>query len=418
MPAAARRAPRLPYKRQDDGTSQFEHMLRNAAGMAVVFIGLVLMLLVLKAGEIILAPVLLAIVIGLMFGPAADWFERRRVPPALSALFVVLLLLIVIGAALVLLAVPLSEWVGKVPQMWSKLRSEAAVLKGPLDSVAALQSQVSTIFGDTSAMTVRVADSSTITGIALIAPAIGAQVLLFLASLYFFVATRHHIRLSVLSLFVSRRMRWRAAHIFSDVEQKVSRFLLTVTVVNICVGTAVTLAMWALGVPSPILWGAMAMVVNYVPYVGQAVMVVVLTSVGLATQSEIVRILLPVGCYLLISFAEGQVITPQVLGRTMTLNPFIIFLSITFWLWAWGPVGGLVAVPSLLVVQSIMAHVLPSPELVPKKPVRRTARMSDKDLLLANAAQAVKEQASESTDRSDKFVPPAGTAPDGTEAAI
>src|SRR6185437_12899097 len=119
--------------------------------------------------------VLLAIVIGLMFGPAADWFERRRVPPALSALFVVLLLLIVIGAALVLLAVPLSEWVGKVPQMWSKLRSEAAVLKGPLDSVAALQSQVSTIFGDTSAMTVRVADSSTITGIALIAPAIGAQ---------------------------------------------------------------------------------------------------------------------------------------------------------------------------------------------------------------------------------------------------
>jgi len=421
MPAATRRAPRLPHKREDDQGSQFEHMLRNASAMSLVFMGFVLLLIVLKIGEVILAPVLLAMVIGLMFGPAADWFERRRIPPALSALFVVLLLLIVIGSALVLLAVPLSDWIGKVPAMWNKLRSEAAVLKGPLDSLAALQTQIATIFGDTSAMTVRVADSSTITGIALIAPAIGAQVLLFLASLYFFVATRHHIRLSVLSLFVSRRMRWRAAHIFSDVEQKVSRFLLTVTVVNICVGTAVTLAMWALGMPSPLLWGAMAMVVNYVPYVGQAVMVVVLTSVGLGTQSELIRIVLPVGCYLLISFAEGQVITPQVLGRAMTLNPFIIFLSITFWLWAWGPVGGLVAVPSLLVAQSILGHVLPSPGAVPKKPVRRTARMSDKDLLLANAAQAIKEQANDVAANPGKLVPPAGTAPDGIdgkEAAV
>ncbi len=125
--------------------------------------------------------------------------------------------------------------------------------------------------------------------------------------------------------------------------------------------------------------------------------------------------MLPVGCYLLISFTEGQVVTPQVLGRTMTLNPFIIFLSITFWLWAWGPVGGLVAVPSLLVAQSILGHILPGREVAPRRPVRRTAHMSDKDLLLANAAQAIKEMGD--LPPSEKFLPSAGTAPDGTEAA-
>ena len=413
---AARRAPRLRLSAPSSAESQFERVLRNSSGISLVFVGVVVLLVVLKIGEAIRAPVLLAVVVGLMFGPTADWFDRRGIPPALSALLVVLLLLIVLSSAVLLFAVPLSEWVGKVPQMWSKLHGELANLKGPLDSVAALQTQISAIFTSSDAMTVRVADGgSTITGLALIAPAIGAQVVLFLASLYFFVATREHIRISVLSLCVSRRMRWRTAHIFSDVEQKVSRFLLSVTVINLCVGTAVSLATWALGMPSPLLWGALAFTLNYVPYVGQAVMIVVLLSVGLATRDDPGAILAPVGAYVLISFTEGQVVTPQVLGRTMTLNPFVIFLSITFWLWTWGPVGGLVAVPSLLIVQSALSHILPSRAVLPRKRVRRTARMTDNDLVLANAAQVIKERAEDAAAGPDpKLAPPAGTAPDGS----
>lgn len=269
MPAARRRFPRLSHRRPDAAETQFERVLQNGSGLATVFVGLVVLLIVLKLGQTFLAPVLLAMVVGLVFGPAADWFEQRRIPPALSAGLVVLLLLAVIAAALLLFAVPLSEWIGKLPAMWDKLLKELAVLKGPLDSLAALQNQVIGIFGDSRSLTVRVADNGTITGLALIAPAIGSQILLFLASLYFFVATRRQMRLSVLSLCVSRRMRWRTAHIFSDVEQKVSRFLLSVTVINICVGVAVTLAMWAVGMPSPLLWGALATVLNYVTYVGQ-----------------------------------------------------------------------------------------------------------------------------------------------------
>jgi predicted PurR-regulated permease PerM len=333
-------------------------------------------------------------VIGLMFGPIADWCEARGVSPMVSALVVVLLLIGVISIAVLLFAVPLSQWVGKAPEIWGKLQVRLASLREPLHSLTALQTQISGIFGG-SAIDVRVADGSTVTSLALIAPAIGAQVLLCLASLYFFVATRHRIRVSVLSLCVSRAVRWRTAHVFGDIEDKVSRFLISVTVLNLGVGVVVSLAMWAVGMPSPLLWGALAMALNYIPYIGQAIMVAILLSVSLGTQSDWMGILLPVGAYLAISFVEGQLVTPQVLGRTMTLNPFLILLSATFWLWAWGPVGGFISVPSLLILQSVLAHILPGEEAVPRKRVRRTARMTRKDVLLANAAQAIKEKAAD-----------------------
>lgn len=432
----------LPQFRRERGSpaslseSQFERVLSNAARLALIGIGIVVMLVTLQAGQVILAPVALAVVIGLMFGPVADWFEARGVPPALSAGFVVLLFLAVILIAVTSFAVPLSEWVARAPAIWEKLKTELMSWREPLQGVMGLQDQIAQLFGDGTAMTVQVEGGGGLTALAMLAPAIGAQILIFLASLYFYLATREHIRVSVLSLCVSRRMRWRTAHVFSDVEQKVSRFLLSVTFINLCVGTAVTLAMWAIGMPSPLLWGAMAAVLNYIPYVGQAVMALVLLSVGLGTQSELGAILLPVGLYLVINFCEGQVITPHFLGRTMTLNPFLIFLSITFWLWAWGPVGGLIAVPSLLILQSVLTHVLPRKPVAPRKPVRRTARMTEKDLVLANAAQVIKEQAeiaaaSEAPAPADapepvpvrserrrrkRLTPPEGTAPDGVAA--
>jgi predicted PurR-regulated permease PerM len=226
----------------------------------------------------------------------------------------------------------------------------------------------------------------------------------------------------VLSLCVTRRMRWRTAHVFRDVEAKVSRFLLSISFINLCVGIAVTIVMWAIGMPSPVLWGALAAVLNYIPYVGQGTMILILLAVGLGTETRIEQIVLPAFCYMGINFVEGQIITPHFIGRTMTLNPFIIFLSITFWLWAWGPVGGLVAVPTLLIATSVLTHTLPSRPVMPKSPVRRTSNMSEREELLANVAQAIKEQrheaeAGEEKRKQERMEPPDGTAPTGIEAS-
>jgi predicted PurR-regulated permease PerM len=402
----------------DSSQSQFERVLNNAARLAMVGIGFAVLLALLQAGQVFLAPVTLAIVVGLMFGPVADRVEAWGVPPALSAGVVVLLLLGVIAGFATLFAVPLSEWVARAPLIWEKLQAQIANLKEPLESLGDFQEQIGSVLGADSAMSVQVENGSPVTGIAMLAPAILAQVAIFLASLYFFVATRDHIRMSVLSMCVTRRMRWRTAHVFRDVEYKVSRFLLSVTMINLCVGTAVSIAMWLIGMPSPLLWGAMAAVLNYIPYVGQAIMITVLLAVGLGTQTELWQILLPVACYAGINFVEGQIFTPHFIGRSLTLNPFIIFLSITFWIWAWGPVGGLVAVPTLLIAQSLITHALPSKPVQPRRPVRRTARMSDREVLLANAAQVIREQRQDSeaeARKKERDEPPQGTGPTGVE---
>jgi predicted PurR-regulated permease PerM len=397
--------------------SQFERVLNNAARLSVVGIGFAVLLMVLQAGQVFLAPVTLAIVVGLMFGPVADRVESWGVPPALSAGVVVLLLLTVIFGFATLFAVPLSEWVARAPLIWEKLQAQLANLKEPLESIGAFQEQISTVLGSDGVMSVQVEDGSAVTGVAMLAPAILAQIAIFLASLYFFVATRDHIRMSVLSMCVTRRMRWRTAHVFRDVEFKVSRFLLSVTMINLCVGTAVSLAMWAIGMPSPVLWGAMAAVLNYIPYVGQAIMITVLLAVGLGTQTNLPEILLPVACYAAINFVEGQIFTPHFIGRSLTLNPFIIFLSITFWIWAWGPVGGLVAVPALLIAQSMIAHALPSKPVAPRRPVRRTRNMTDREELLANAAQVIRERRKDEAEsrKQEREEPPQGTGPTGVE---
>jgi predicted PurR-regulated permease PerM len=411
--------------------TQFERVLSNGARVGMVLIACFVVLVVLKMGQFILAPVLLAVAIGLMFGPLADRLEGFGVPSALSAGMVVLLLIAVIATGILVFAVPLSQWVGRAPEIWDKLREELMNFKEPLAALQALQDQVRNIFGGTSVgMSVNINSGNPIADIAFMAPAIGAQILIFLASLYFFVATREHIRVSVLSLCVSRRMRWRTAHIFRDVELKVSRFLLSVTAINFCVGVAVSIAMWAIGMPSPILWGAMAAVLNYIPYVGQGLMVVVLLSVGLGTQTGLQHILLPPAIYLCINFIEGQIVTPQLIGRTLTLNPFLIFLSITFWLWIWGPVGGLVAVPSLLILTSMFAHILPGQAEVeapiPARVRARVVREAGEEIAakrreeeeLAVKAEAPRQdpeppEVTATKRRARKLSPPPGTAPDG-----
>lgn len=387
--------------------SQFERLLNNAARFGVVLIACVAAFMAIHAGQVLLAPVFIAVIIGLMFGPVADRLEKVGVPPGLSAAIVVVLLIVLLALGMTLFAVPLSEWVARIPAIWEKLRTEALALREPLAAVSTLQAQIDEIVGGgTATMAVTVQNGSPLTSIAFQAPALGAQILVLLVSLYFFLATRHQIRAAVLSVCVTRRMRWRTAHVFRDVETKVSRFLLSVTVINFCVGVAVTIAMWAAGMPSPVLWGALAAIVNFIPYVAQAVMITVLFVVALGTQPDLLHVLLPVGLYMVISFSEGQVITPQVLGRTLTLNPFLVFLSIGFWIFAWGPVGGLVAVPSLLMLTSFLAHILPS-EMDEEAPIparvrARVVREAGEEIAAKRREEEEAERAAEEAKRKEE----------------
>ena len=360
--------------------TNFERVMGYAAQMATVLVGIVVLLVAIQAAQVILAPVFLAITVGLMFGPVADAIERRGIPEGIAAGLVVILLVVVIIGAGALFYGPLEEWAHRLPMIWSKIQAELANFKEPMQALGTLQEQVKGVLGSGTAMEVTVEDPSTVTGIALLAPAILAQVLIFLVSLYFYLATRENIRISTLSLCISRRIRWRTAHVFRDVEQKVSKYLITITMVNAGVGVVVTLLMWAIGMPSPILWGGLAAVLNYIPFVGQGLMALILFLAGMGTSGGLTGALLPVGLYWAVNFVEGNFVSPNLLGRTMTINPFLIFLSLTFWLWAWGPVGGLIAVPSLLVLYSLVTNILPTNAVMPRKLQRKLEAKSSEDV--------------------------------------
>lgn len=351
--------------------SQFEHILQNSSRLSILVMGLVAFAVAMSLGKFILAPISLAIVIGLMFGPVADAMERRGVPSALSAGVVVLMFLGLIGLAGMLFAAPISEWIARWPTLWAKLQAQLVNLQQPFEALGAVQEQLKTAMGGGASMTVAVEDGGPVQDVALMLPTLLADILLFLAGLYFFLATRQNIRLTVLSLCFSRRLRWRTAHIFHDVESRVSRLLLSATVINVGVGVATALVMWAIGMPSPILWGGLAAVLNFIPYVGQAIMLAILFAVSLGTHSDLVSIILPVALYAAINITADQLVFPHFVGKALTLNPFIIFVSIAFWMWLWGPIGGFVAIPALLVVQSMIMHIFPSTADVPKAVQRR-----------------------------------------------
>lgn len=388
--------------------TQFEHILQNVSQLSIMMIGIFAFAVAMSLGKFILAPISLAIVIGLMFGPVADAMERRGVPSALSAGVVVILFLGLIAAAGMLFAAPISEWVARWPTLWAKLQAQLVNFQQPFEALSAVQEQLKTAMGGGASMTVAVEDGGPVQDMALAVPSVLADILLFLAGLYFFLATRHNIRLTVLSLCFSRRIRWRTAHIFHDVETKVSRLLLSAAVINAGVGVATALVMWAIGMPSPLLWGGLAAVLNFIPYVGQAIMLAILFAVSLGTHSDLVSIILPVVLYAGINMTADQLVFPHFVGKALTLNPFIIFVSIAFWMWLWGPIGGFVAIPALLVVQSIIMHVFPTTADVPKAVARRIEARTTSDIREAPAeAPAAVETAKPKRTRRKAPVPAA-----------
>ncbi len=350
----AKKAPivRLPPK------SNVEIFLAQAAQVSVIVIGVIALIFALAAGEYILAPISLGIVIGLMLGPIAARLERHGFPPGLSATVVVLLFLFAVCLFALALAAPLTFWIGRLPQIWSDLRAQLVELRQPLEALSGMREQLRNLTGD-EGVAVSVDDGMGVGSLATLAPAVIAQMLIFFASLYFFVATRHQTRVAILSLCFKRRLRWRVAHIFRDVENLVSRYLLSISVINIAEGLAVGVGLLLIGVPSAPLWGALAALTNFVPFIGPAVMVVVLFAIGLAEFDTFGGSLLPVVVYLAINMVEAQFVTPMVIGRTMTLNPLVVLLALVFWIWLWGPLGGFIAIPALLVAYAVVRNIVP-----------------------------------------------------------
>jgi predicted PurR-regulated permease PerM len=312
---------------------------------------------ILTTGKLILAPILFSIVIGLMFGPVADRIERLGVPSTISAIIVVMLFSGLILSILSAIIIPLSGWFARLPALWESLQQIFADWQGLMSALNGVKEKIDILTEQDADMVVQVDEGSPIKNVVTIAPTVLAQILMFLASLYFFVVTRKQILATIVGQFFSHKAGYCVARIFRDVERHVSRYLLSISLINIAVAIVVSAALWSIGVPGALMWGLLAGLLNYITYIGPAIMIACLLAVGLMSFEPTNAAFLPAALYLTINFIESQFITPLLIGRAMTLNPFLVFFTITFWIWAWGPLGGFVAVPSLLIGKAILSNL-------------------------------------------------------------
>jgi len=177
-----------------------------------------------------------------------------------------------------------------------------------------------------------------------------------LVLLYFLLAAEDLFLLKLVKVLPSLDDKKRAVEICRQIEQDVSTYLWTITLVNVGLGLVVGLSMYFLGMPNPALWGVLAAFLTYIPYLGALTGII---SIGLAaalTFTDPIKIILAPSIYFLAAIIEGNFITPIALGRSLALNPVVIFIWLLFWGWAWGILGVVLAVPLLAIVRIICRH--------------------------------------------------------------
>jgi predicted PurR-regulated permease PerM len=160
----------------------------------------------------------------------------------------------------------------------------------------------------------------------------------------------------ILPSFAEKR---QAVEITLDIERNISDYLITITLINAVVGLLTCLVMWVTGVASPVLWGFVAFVVNFVPILGPMVALVVFLLAGILSLGVTWWALLPVGLYFLIHVMEGEIITPMLMARRFTINPVAVILSLLFWYWMWGVPGAILAVPLLAIAKIVFDDIRP-----------------------------------------------------------
>lgn len=308
-------------------------------------------------------PVTAAAIVGLTLGPIVGKFERWGIGPRITGIILIMLFAIVGYLVFLVFAIPLEQWSARIPEISTRFRQVLFWVQDPLEKIKDIGEQVEDVAkaasGESDKLEVKVAKEGYISTTLASAPAIIGQLLIFLGTFYFFVGGRTSVRRALVAIPSTRGARFRVARTLRDVEYSLSRYLLTITVINVGFGVIVGLAMWVIGMPSPALWGALATVLNFVQYLGPALMVIILAGVSLITFATPADVLLPIGLYILLNLMEGQFITPALLGQQLVVNPLVVFLSLAFWLWLWGPIGAFLAVPILVIVATSLYYSLP-----------------------------------------------------------
>ena len=313
----------------------------------------------LRAGAEFFLPVTAALVIAIALVPVLEWLERRRVPSGLAAFLCVVLFLSVANIAVAAIVFPATEWVRLLPSRVAQIRETL----GPLFEVYAdLERFIDDLvrqFGRgpgvaTQTVTVET-PNSLLQIIATSAPFAIIQMFFAVLVIYFFLAGWTRMRKKTITTRASFDGAMTTARVIQQVVDATSIYLGTITIVNIAMGLTVALILYFIGMESPLMWGGIVAVLNYIPYLGPIASAFLLAVGGLMVFSDPWYALLPAASFIAVHLIEANIVTPTLVGRRLTINPLMILLALSFWAWVWGTTGALLAVPLLIIFRTIFA---------------------------------------------------------------
>ncbi len=306
-----------------------------------------------------LLPIVLAVLLDFLLSPIIRALKRMRVPEPLGAALVILTLLGAVGGGAYSLAGPAREWMDKAPQSIAKVQVRLRELRRPVEQVTRTAEQVEAATDVTKrgsqevvVREPRLSERLSGTTQSLFTGAMEAVILL-----YFLLAAGDMFLQKLIKVLPQFGDKKKAVAIARETEASISTYLVTIAIVNIGLGVTVTLVMLLLKMPNAVLWGSLAALAEFIPYVGATVMLGTLAMAGLVAFPDIGHALLVPGAYLTITLIQANFISPMVLGRQLTLNPVAILVGLVFWWWLWGVGGAFIAVPLLATFKIFCDHI-------------------------------------------------------------
>ncbi len=304
-------------------------------------------------------PLALALLFGLALSAPVEALHKIRAPRSLSAALIMLIAFSALGGIVALMWTPAQEWFAKAPQTMSTIKQKVRPIAKFMNHIDDLRKNAGNLGAQSRAAPappVAVPAPATQSAPALIldvGPPLIASVLTFVIVTLFLLTGGPPMMARMTAAFVDNLNASHVLHIIEKVRAEVGHFYLITTLINVALGVVTGVAMWAWGMPTPYLWGALAAVLNYIPYAGPGTTLFVVTVVAAVSFSTMSQVLGVAGTYVLIAMIEGQVAQPLLVGRRMEVNPLLIFLGLWFGGLFWGIPGIILATPTLVALKVI-----------------------------------------------------------------
>lgn len=299
-------------------------------------------------------PIAAAVLLALTLSPVVRTFSRFGLPAPLSAFILIASTGMVLIIAAYLLSGPITTFVAQAPQMGTELRYKLGGLLEAMRLIQEAGKHVEDLGGNGAA-----APKVAIEQPGLVVFAAGTTATIISLSLvafvlaFFLLASGDLFYIKLVESVPTFSDKRRAVGIMRAIERQMSHYLLTVTMINAVLGLCLGIAMYLVGMPNPMLWGALGFALNFVPFIGAIVGTLAVAAVGVLTFSPLAFGLIPAALYLTITTIEGHLVTPTIVGRRMELNTVSVLLALIVWSWLWSIPGALMAVPFLVLLKVI-----------------------------------------------------------------